>query len=135
MTPRAPIVSGLPGPGQDIFPEAAKEQGRHVGLEPEAALILEYEATDDGGGDVNEKWTPQKERVRGRIDPVGTKGTAMMFGEQIDEATTHIVYLDPTVTVSSRDRIEIGGVLWTIVSLHHVTDAVTIAAQVKELRT
>jgi hypothetical protein len=135
MAPLRSVSSGLPGPGQEIFTEAAKESGRHVGLEEDAALILEFVSEDDGGGDVNETWKPQSERVRGRIDPVGTRGSAQMFGEQIDESTTHIIYLDPNAEVSSRDRIEIEGTVWTIVSAHFVTDGVTKALQVKELRT
>jgi hypothetical protein len=133
--PRAAIKSGLPGTGQALFPEAAKEQARRIGLKDEAALIFEFSSEDDGGGDTKTTWKPQAKKVRGRIDPVGTKGTGTSFGAQIDESTTHVITLDPTAKVSSRDRVEIEGVMWTITSRHFVTQGASIQVQVKELRT
>lgn len=133
MSPRPLARSGLRGPGQDVFPEMAKESTRRIALKDEAALIHVYSETDDGGGDVKPKWTPSVERVRGRIDAIGTRGIGAIFAEQIDESITHVITLDPDVEVSTRDRIEIEGVMWTIVAQQVFSDQASTRVAVKEL--
>jgi hypothetical protein len=104
-----------------------------VGLRPLAARIFEKFQEEDGGGDFRDQWIPQAERVRGRIDALRTRGQNQMFGEAIDESTTHIISLDPNAIVTVKDRIEIEGIMWTITSEAFFTDEATIRLQVKEL--
>lgn len=136
MTPRAlPESQGLPGSGQERFPEDAKETARRIALKEEAARILTFESKDDGGGDREETWTQQPGRVRGRIDAVGSRNMEQFRGDQLVESTTHIVTLDPDANVSTRDRIEIEGLVWTITSEQIFSDAASTRIQVKELST
>lgn len=135
MTPRAAVEGhGLRGPGQDIFPEQAKQQGRDIGL-TDLAQIFRNEPEDDGGGDTKEVWVPLGEPVPARIDSVGRRGQAQVMGEQINEGTSHIVTLEPETDVKSDDRIEIDGAMWLITGEEFFTDEATVRVQVKELST
>lgn len=133
MTPRSAVRSGLPGIGQSIFPESAKQAARNIGLKDGAAQVYRNEPEDDGGGDFNDKWKPHGKPVDGRIDAVGRKGMEQIFGEKIDETTAHVATLEPGVDVTTDDRIEIGGVMWTIEGKAKFTDAATTRLAVKEL--
>ena len=136
MTPRALVKgTGLRGPGQDIFPEAAKQEARNIALVEEAAQVFRNTPTDDGGGDVHDKWQPLGNKVAGRIDSVGRKGAEQLFGEQIDEATSHVVTLEPGVDVTPDDRVEIEGIMWTITGQAIFTEAASTRLPVRELQT
>lgn len=136
MTPRTAAKGhGLRGPGQDIFPEQAKQQARDIALEEDAAQVFRNSATDDGGGDFKAEWKPLGEPVDGRIDAVGRKGAEKILGEQIDEATSHVVTLEPGVDVTPDDRVEIEGQMWTITGKAIFTDAASTQLPVRELRT
>lgn len=129
-----PASQGIRGPGQTIFPEDAKEAARRIGLVKDAVVIIKKEQVDDGGGDFTPKWVPQKPAVRGRIDPLGgASKTAREFAGAIDEATTHLVVMDPDVDIDNKDRLEAEGIVWTITADLVHTDAATTLVQVKEL--
>jgi head-tail adaptor len=121
------------GPGQDIFPEQAKQQARDIGLESEAAQILKNEPVSDGGADFTEKWVPDGERVDARIDAVGTRTVEKTFGEAVDESTTHVITMEPSAKVTSANRVEIEGRVWTVTGDMVFTDQATVRVQVKEL--
>lgn len=127
-------ATGLRGPGQNIFPEDAKETGRRVGLKEAAVQIFREEQVEDAGGDWSTSWKPSEKRIRGRIDPVGgATGRGDMFAEGIREGTTHIVTMDPGVDVDEKDRIEVEGKMWTVTAEEIVSDPASTMVQVKEL--
>lgn len=135
MTPRALPAgpTGLPGPGQTIFSEEAKELARRMGLKEGAVQILKLEKTKDKGASIKEEYKPQGKAVRGRIDPVGSGHQADRFGEGLREATTHIVSMDPNTPVSVEDRLEIEGRMWTITGDEVVSEGSSKMVQVSEL--
>lgn len=137
MSPRAAAPgSGLRGPGQDIFPEEAKQQALDIGLEEEAAQVLKPERVKDGGGDSTLTYVPDGKPVDGRIDIVGrAQGASQVVAEQITESTTHIVTMEPGVSISTEHRIEIEGKTWLITGENIRTQAPTVQVPVKELST
>jgi hypothetical protein len=136
MTPRSLRKgTGLRGPGQDIFPESAKEEARLIGLVDDAVLVFKREETEDSGGDWSSDYVPAEERIRGRIDSLGDQGSTGEFAASIDESTTHIVTVDPDADVDHKDRLEVEGQMWTITAERFFTDESTKRLQVKELTT
>ncbi len=136
MTPRAlpTKATGLPGPGQEVFPEQAKEQVRRIAMDKEAILIFKKESAEDAGGDSGTAaWTARPPAVRGRIDALGVRGESQEFAGAIDESTTHIITMDPGVDVTHLDRLEAEGQMWTITSEQFHSDAASTKVQVKEL--
>lgn len=126
--------TGLRGPGQDVFPEGAKEEARRRGLKKEAVTVFKNEQVEDKGGDWNSGWKAQAKKVRGRIDPVGgSSGRQELFAEGIHESTTHIVTMDPGTEVDSKDRLEIEGIMWTITAEEIVSDPSSTKVQVKQV--
>jgi hypothetical protein len=133
MTPRAPASgTGLRGPGQEIFPEEAKQQALDIGLEEDAAQILKSESVPDGGGDTTTTWVPDGEPVDARIDAIGRMGGSKVFAEQIDETTTHVITMEPGATVAADSRIEIEGRTWVVTGQNIRTDEPTTQVQVRE---
>jgi hypothetical protein len=135
VTPRAEAPgAGLRGPGQDIFPEMAKQSVRTIALIEEAAQILKKESTEDGGGDFNDKWVPDGEPVDARIDAADSaRSGSQVVAERISETTTHIITLEPGAKVSTSNRIEIEGLVWVIVAEQIRSEQPTVRVQVKEL--
>lgn len=132
--PRPLVQSGISGPGQELFPESAKQQARDIGLVKELVQVLRNEKEDDGGGDTIDNWKPHGKRVDGRIDALSRRGMGQVIGEQVNEATTHVATLEPGVDVTTNDRLEIEGQVWIITSQEIHTDQATVRVQVKEIR-
>lgn len=136
MTPRGLAPgSGLRGPGQDIFPEMAKQTARDIGLVEDAAQILKNESVEDGGGDFADKWVPDGKPVDARIDAADRAGNSQVIAEQINESTTHIITMEPGAEVSTENRIEIEGLTWVVTGEQIRTQQPTVRVQVKELAT
>lgn len=133
MSPRPLVRSGLPGIGQEIFPETAKQMARNIGFKSEYITILRNTPKDDGGGDSTPDWKPVGKPVDGRIDALSRRGVGRVVAEEVNESTTHVVSMDPDADVSTSDRLEVEGVVWTILSEEIHTDKATVRVQVKEL--
>lgn len=115
MTPRATVSGiGLPGVGQERFPQGAKDSGLDLGLMDEVT-ILEDAETDDGAGSVHSEWT-DRETVRGRLDPitVSNRGMRDQIGDQLKEESTHVVTVDPGVDLTTANRVRINGQTWIV---------------------
>lgn len=129
MSPRAPVQSGIPGPGQDVFPEAAKESGRNLGLRDEAT-IYEDQATDDGGGSSKSKWV-EVGTVRARLDSIATAKATGLIADQINEESTHIVSFDPETPVTTGSRIKIKEKMWAVTGKRDTSDPLIERVEVK----
>jgi head-tail adaptor len=127
--PRAAVRSGLPGIGQDIFPEAAKQSGRDIGLTGEAT-IFKNEPTDDGGGSLKDKWV-EVEKIDARVDPLVAAKPIGLVADQINEESTHIISLDAGADVSTSSRIEIDGKMWAVTGKRTRTDPMIERVEVK----
>lgn len=132
MNPRRLVQPGLPGPGQTLFSEEAKEEARNIGFKKELIQIIRNTPEDDEGGDTVDKWAPVGKPWAGRIDALTRKGQGQVIGEQINEASTHVVTMDPEAQVLLSDRLEIEGRVWIITSEELHTDQATVRVQVRE---
>jgi hypothetical protein len=112
--------SGLKGPGQDIFPEQAKESGRRLGLVVGELQLLDYTPTNEAGS-TKPAWTPGA-TVRGRIDPVGSASGPSLMGGAINEASTHLITFDDQVEITTQDRVRGLGHDWRITALRERTE-------------
>lgn len=111
MTRPAAPGHGLPGPGQDLFPEQARELGRRMGLVDDEILPLRYTETRSGGA-TRVTYEPDDEPVRGRIDPVSSSIRAT---ENVSfESSTHIVTVDADSDLDVRDRVRVLGGDWLL---------------------
>lgn len=125
------VKVGFPGPGQTIFPEEAKEEGRSL------ALVEEFDISHNEGevvaGVREDNWQIIEEGVRGRIDIVGVRLPNKMTADQVNEGVTHVIRLDPTAIIDSGDRIvrELDGSTWAVLSVGHRTGEPTIFVEAK----
>lgn len=131
MTPRPLVHGGLRGPGQDIFPDMAKEEAVDIALTEEITILRNDGVID--GGVREEDWEPLAEGVRARIDIVGVRLPNKMKADQINEATTHIFHVDKETDIKSSDRIERDSEVWTVVAVGSRTDQPTIYVEAKHL--
>jgi hypothetical protein len=124
--------TGLPGPGQDVFPEQGKEIGRRLGLTGEAA-VLTWSQSKDAGGSTVSNWTLGS-LVDARIDAIGGSG-ARMPGGQISESSTHIITFYPFVSVTTKDRVRMLSRTWAITAVREVTNKLVTRVEAKEIST
>lgn len=125
-------TSGLRGPGQEIWGEAMKEEIRSMVFEEDYVVVLRQEGENEGGS-WSDEYTPVK-TYDGRIDNVGNAGgEAKIYGEQINESTTHVLSLSPGAEVSPADHFEVEGKVWIATSESVRTDEATTQLQVREL--
>ena len=135
MTRAVSFGAGLPGPGQTVFPETAKESGRVLGLTGTAQVYRNGGALDAGGAPTS-GWAPYGSPVRARIDPIaaaGGRGRASTAADQIDEGSTHVISLDGNVNVRNQDRIQTEGRMWAVLALSIRTDPEILRVEVKEV--
>jgi hypothetical protein len=128
--PRPLVKSGLPGIGQDIFPDSAREQGRRVGLVGDARLLI-WTPTTSGGATKNE-WAPQTGTVRARLDPTGG-GASGVRGGAVNESTTHIITFENGQVVSSKDRVRMNGMDWIITASLERTEELVKRVEVRQV--
>lgn len=134
MTPRKLVQSGISGPGQEVFPEQAKQQARNIALIDKAAQRFVNEPVDDGGGEFNAKWVASGEPIDGRVDAIGSlSGRSRIFAESVLEATTHVITLDPEATVNVADRIEMHGRMYILLSEGFNSEQASVQYQAREL--
>jgi hypothetical protein len=126
---RPAVKAGLPGPGQDRFPEQARELGRDQGLVPGALVVLRHTSVDSKGA-TRETYNGEA-AIRGRIDPVGRTGSGGTMGDVLNESSSHLVTFDATVAISAADRLRIGGRDWLITAVREVTDPLVRRVEVK----
>lgn len=124
--------AGLRGPGQEVWGEQMKAEVRSMVFEEDYIVVLRETGETEGGS-----WSTEYEPVAtydGRIDNVGNAGgEAKIYGEQINESTTHIISLPPDADVSASDRFKAEGKVWTTTSESVRTDQATTQLQVREL--
>lgn len=133
MSPRALAKSGRPGIGGEVFPETAKELGRREGLVEGLVTILRYEPAPDGGGDVTKKWVPDAEPIRGRLHPARYQRLhSGPVGSRVSETSSHVVALDPDVSIKTTDRLRIEGTDYIIQSTEQDTEGPFLQLGVKE---
>jgi hypothetical protein len=130
MSPRSLTKSGLPGPGQVIFHEDAKEEAVRIALTDEIKILRNEGAVDAG---VREEDWEEVEVVRGRIDIVGVRLPNKMTADQVNEGTTHVIHLDKDANIKSGDRVERAGETWAVLAVGARTDQPTIYAEAKHL--
>lgn len=125
----AAIGAGLRGPGQDRFPEQAKELGRSMGLYPDEVVLLNHQRTSSAGA-TRETYV-EGDTVRGRIDPVGRIGQGGPMGGIINESSSHMVSFDTAVAVTEEDRLRVQGKDWLITAVRRQTDGVIKRVEVR----
>lgn len=125
------IAPGRPGFSQEAFPEGVRKTGRRLAL-TEDVVIQRHSVTDDGGGVSEDSYTPDKAAVKGRIDPAGGESPREATGT-INEATTHIVTLEPGTGIRTVDRVAIAGAVWRITAEQVVTDPWVTRLEVREV--
>jgi hypothetical protein len=134
--PRQIVKGGLRGPAQELFPEAAKEMGRDLGMEDEQSeiAILRNEGVKKGGVK-EEDWQEVENGVRANIvnAPFGSPASRYPTAEQINESATHIFHIDPTADVRSGDHLKRGARTWAVLVVGTRTEQATIYVEAKEL--
>jgi hypothetical protein len=95
------------------FPESAMDSAALVNATgtPYEATIWVYGGSEDSGGDVSDGFT-EGATVPARIAPVGT--STMGGGNQVNEASTHVVTFGRSVSVKRTDQLEIDGTRYAI---------------------
>lgn len=133
MSPRAYARQGLPGPGQDRFPEDARETGRDLGLTGKAT-ILKNEPIDDGGGALKSNWIGV-ETVRMRLDSIKTtmRGSQDLIADQIKEKGSHVASFDAGTDITPEHRLEVNGTIWIITVKLSQTDPLIERVGVREM--
>jgi hypothetical protein len=127
--------AGLRGPAQEIFPEDAKQEGRNVALLPEYVTVLRDNGAEDEGGAPSGEWEDVG-TWDGRLDVLGARGmSSETAGDEINEATTHIVSMDPEAKgeVKTSDRLRIEGELWIITGISTRSGASSLRLLVRKL--
>lgn len=127
---RPAVKAGLPGPGQDVFPEQARELGRRMGLYSDEVVVLRHTAESSGGA-TRDTFAPETP-IRGRIDPVGKVGRGGPMGDVMNESASHIVTMDAAVDVTERDRIAVQDSDWLILAVREVTDPLITRVEVRK---
>lgn len=121
--PRAQTLgTGLPGPGQVIFPEEPKEHGRSVALTTTARLLVNTAGLDPTGSPLPEEWAESGAPIACRVDPLSMDQVAQHVGDQIDERSTHYITLEPTAEVTTDERLRIDGTDWLVTQVPEQTD-------------
>lgn len=129
--PNAPLA-GLRGPGQEVWGDGMKEEIRSMVFHSEYIKAYVQDSEDEGGSWSNE-YTPDG-IYDGRIDNVGNAGgEAKIYGEQINESTTHILSFPPDASVDPSQHFEVEGKIWIATSQSVRTDQATVQLQVREL--
>lgn len=130
MSPRDIVKNGLPGPGQTLFPEGAKEEAVSAALTDEIKILRNEGGVDAG---VREEDWEEVEVVRGRIDIVGVRLPNKMTADQVNEGTTHVIHIDKGADIKSGDRVERTGETWAVLAVGARTDQPTIYAEAKRI--
>lgn len=133
MSPRALVDSGLRGASRKALTEGAKETARELAFIEGYVRILRYQQTPDGGGDVTKSWVPDAKPIRGRLKSIRHLPHQQPIGGRVNEASTHLVELDPDVQITTKDRLEISEMVFIILSSEPGTDAAFLQLEVKEL--
>lgn len=133
MTPRMLVDSGLRGSSRKALTEGAKETARQLAFIKGYVRILRYQEAPDGGGDVAKEWIPEAEPIRGRLKSIRHLPHQSPIGGRVNEASTHLVELDPDVEITTDDRLEISETIFIILSFEPGTDAAFLQLEVKEL--
>lgn len=96
--------------------------------------ILTYSKVSNGAGGFKETFTPGGELLCA-IAPVGAGGrSAGSAGERLNEATTHVTTWPAATTVTTDDRVEVDGVVYTVTALREFgAMAATRRVECKEL--
>lgn len=134
--PRPLVKGGLRGPAQELFPEAAKEAARELGMEDEESQVdLLRNKGKREGGVVEDDWQTIATDVRANImnAPFGSPKSRYPTAEQINESATHIFHIDPVVEVESGDRIKRGDLTWAVLVVGTRTEEATIYVEAKQL--
>jgi hypothetical protein len=74
----------------------------------DTAIIQRRTATSDTGGGASYAWNAAGTTVC-RVYPVTLRGKGALVGGQINERSTHFCSMPPETSVSTSDRIVIGG--------------------------
>lgn len=134
--PRPPVKGGLRGPAQELFPEAAKEYARELGMEDEqsAVTILKNEGAKVGGVKEDD-WQPIATDVRANImnAQFGAPKSRFSTASQINESATHIFHIDPVVVITSDMRIQRGSREWAVLVVGTRTEEATIYVEGKQI--
>lgn len=126
MTRPAYTGAGLRGPGQDLWPEQAKEHSRVIVLTDEAQP-LELSSNDEAAA---QTWDDVGDPIRCRLDPVGHDITEMR-GAALVESTTHLISFDAGAPVTTDNRVSIDGQEWVLLAARLYTDASILRMEAK----
>jgi hypothetical protein len=128
----AAVGHGFRGPGQYIFPELAREQGRQLGLYTDEVLPMRAVESKSAGA-TRITYVADSDYVRGRIDALGSSSGGTGTENVINEASTHIVSVDAGVGMAAKDRCEALGIVWIITAVREVTDPLIERYEVEQL--
>lgn len=123
---------GLRGPGQERFPESPRAQARTLALTGEATVLYRRDV-GDGAGAHSYTWSPVAglEDLPARLDSAGGSGSGGLVAEQINEETTHVIHLEPSVELTASHRLRMAGDDWLVLAIHRHTGAVTLEVEVR----
>lgn len=132
MAPRAASPgSGLRGPGQEVFPDQARERARHMGLYPDEIMIWRHTRNGSAGATYN-TYEPDDDPVRGRVDPTSSNTAGGLRGDAFeDESSEHLVTFDETIEITLEDELEFHNKRWIITSLRERTDRLVTRVEVR----
>lgn len=84
-----------------------------IGRYPHTVIIERKKRTSDGGGGFEIEWE-RIGRSRARVTPLS--GTEVVFGQQVQDSTTHTITLPSPANVGSADRLIFRGRVFQITS-------------------
>lgn len=128
--PRKLVESGIPGLGQERFPETALELGRRQGLFG-SAVIHRYTEEIDGGGATNGDYVPDDDPVDARLDWYQTSANKVT-ADKIDETARHVISFRDGQTITTNDQVEIEGKMWSVMALREWTRELITQVEVLE---
>lgn len=134
MTRPAAPLAGLQN--TEVFPEAAKESARSIGMPLDAIRIGRRKAVNTAG--VRSYEYVWDNPIRGRIDPLGAVGgSGRLSGDQVDATSTHTATFDADQEVDSNDRIMHvdSGEIFTVNSIRFHSDQSVKQVEVRQLTT
>jgi len=126
--------AGLRGSIREPFPAEARDSGRELGLRRTGGeiSILDRVSTEDDGGATSYSYAERVPPERGRIDPLGSRSTEYR-GDQVSEASTHIVTFDEGVSITVKDRVFAEGKTWAVTALRDRSDRLVTRIEVTSL--
>lgn len=96
-------------------------------------LVLTFTSVSDGAGAKDESYAAGDE-LACAIAPVGGAGQARLIGGRVSESSTHVVTLPRGTAITTKDRVEIEAVVYSVTGLRNFGEwSMTRRVEVKVL--